>query len=188
MLWSQKFLTLSINILPKGSKVIFWLSGQVFQKFSRDRWKITIFLERKSRNQLFFNFFIAKGSYIVSKPNDDFHEASFEVYYVSVSQKLGILGFSPQIFFILTSVTSDTSWGQSMSLSNLNEVSNFSWRCQLSYEILFVEFGWKLKHPETAISHRALLDHPRILNWPKSPHRLGLSCFLVIVKTALREN
>ena len=134
----------------------------------------TIFWERKSRNQLFFNFLVVKGSYIVSKPNDDFHEASFEVYYVSVSQKLGILGFSPQIFFILTSVTSDTSWGQSMSLSNLNEISNFSWRCQLSYEVLFVEFGWKLKHPETAISHRALLDHPRLLNWPKSPHRLGL--------------
>ena len=36
-------------------------------------------------------------------------QASFEVYYVSVSQKLVILGFSPQIFFILTSVTSDTS-------------------------------------------------------------------------------
>ena len=121
-----------------GSKVIFLLSVQVFQKFSRDRWKITIFLERKSRNQLFFNFFIAKVSYIVSKPNDDFHEASFEVYYVSVSQKLVILGFSPQIFFILTSVTSDTSWGQTMSLSNLNEVSNFSWRCQLSYETFFV--------------------------------------------------
>ena len=34
----------------------------------------------------FLNFFIAKGSYIVSKPNDDFHEASFEVYYISVSQ------------------------------------------------------------------------------------------------------
>ena len=61
-----------------------------------------------------------------------------------------------------------------MRLSNLNEVSNFSWSCQLLYEVLFVRFRWKLKHPETAISHRALLDHPRILNWPKSPHRLGL--------------
>ena len=71
--------------------------------------KITIFLERKSRNQLFFKFFITKVSCIVSKPNDDFHEASFEVYYFSVSQKLAILGFSPQIFFILTSVTSETS-------------------------------------------------------------------------------
>ena len=82
----------------QGSKVIFLVSVQVFQKFCRDRWKITIFLERKSRNQLFFNFFIAKGSYIVSKPNDDFHEASFEVYYISVSQKLGRLRFSRQIF------------------------------------------------------------------------------------------
>ena len=56
----------------------------------------------------FFNFVITKV-YFVSNLNDDFHEASFEVYYISVSQKLGILGFSPQIFFILTSVTSDTS-------------------------------------------------------------------------------
>ena len=124
----------------------------MFQKFSRDRWKITIFLERKSRNWLFFNFFITKVSYFVSNLNDDFHEASFEVYYVSVSQKLGILGFSPQIFFILTSVTSDTSWGQTMSLSDLNEVSNFSWRCQLSYETMFVWSVPKLECPETAIS------------------------------------
>ena len=86
-----------------------------------------------------------------------------------------ILEFSPQFFFILTSVTSDTSWGQSMSLSDLYEVSNFSWICQLSYEVLFVEFEWKLKHPETDISHWALLDPSRILNWPKSPHRLGLT-------------
>ena len=146
----------------------------MFQKFSRDRWKITIFLERKSRNQLFFNFFIAKGSYIVSKPNDDFHEASFEVYYVSVSQKLAILEFSPQIFFILTSVTSETSWGQTISLTNLNEVSNFTRGCQLSYETLFVGSVSKLEPPETTISHRVILDPPRLLNWPKSPHRLGL--------------
>ena len=153
---------------------MFLLSVQVFQKFSRDRWKITIFLEQKSQNQLFFNFFIAKDSYIVSKPNDDFHEASFEVYYVSVSQKLGILGFSPQIFFILTSVTSDTSWGQSMSFSDLNEVSNFSWRCQLSYETMFVWSVPKLECPEAAISQRVILTPPRLLNWPKSPHWLGL--------------
>ena len=145
----------------------------MFQKFSRDRWKIRIFLERKSRNLLFFNFFITKVSYFVSNLNDDFHEASFEVYYISVSQKLTILGFSPQIFFILTSVTSDTSWGQTMSLSDLIEVSNFSWRCQLSYETMFVWSVPKLECPETAISQRAVLDPPRLLNWPKSPHRLG---------------
>jgi hypothetical protein len=40
--------------------------------------------------------------------NDDFYEASFEVYYIFVRQKLAILGFSPKIFFILTSVTSET--------------------------------------------------------------------------------
>ena len=135
------------------------------------------FFGAKIAKSTFFNFFIAIDSYIVSKPNDDFHEASFEVYYVSVSQKLGILGFSPQIFFILTSVTSDTSWGQSMSLSNLNEVSNFSWGCQLSYETLSVRSVSKLELPETTISHRVILDPPRLLNWPKSPHRLGLKEF-----------
>ena len=66
------------------------------------------FLEQKSRNGFFFNFFIIKVSYFVSNMNDDFPEASFEVYYVSVSQKLVILEFSPQFFFTLTSVTSDT--------------------------------------------------------------------------------
>ena len=40
--------------------------------------------------------------------NDNFYEASVKVYYSFVSQKLAILGFSPKIFFILTSVTSDT--------------------------------------------------------------------------------
>ena len=52
----------------------------------------------------------------------------------------------------MTSVTSETSWGQTMSFSDLTEVSNFSWRCQLSYEVLFVELGWKLKHPDRYLS------------------------------------
>ena len=72
----------------------------MFQKF---------FWSENREIDFFFNFFITKVSYFVSNLNDDFPEASFEVYYISVSQKLTILGFSPQIFFILTSVTSDTS-------------------------------------------------------------------------------
>ena len=143
------------------------------------------FLEQKSRNRFFFTFFITKVSYFVSNMNDDFHEASFEVYYVSVSQKLVILEFSPQFFFILTSVTSDTSWGQSMSLSDLYEVSNFSWIWQLSYEVLFVEFGCKWKHPETTFSQWAILDLPCPLNWPKNPHRLGLNYRVFHIEIAL---
>ena len=68
-----------------------------------------IFWDQKSQNQLFFNFFISKSSNFISNMNDDFYEASFEVYYISVRQKLVILGFSHKIFFILTSVTSETS-------------------------------------------------------------------------------
>ena len=67
------------------------------------------FFGSKIAKSTFFNFFMTKVSYFVSNLNDDFHEASFEVYYISVSQKLTILRFLPQIFFILTSVTSDTS-------------------------------------------------------------------------------
>jgi hypothetical protein len=73
--------------------------------------------------------------------NDDFYEDFFEVYNIFLGQKLTILEFSPKIFFILTSVTSKTSWGQTMSFSDLTEVSNFSWRFQLSYEVLFVDLG-----------------------------------------------
>ena len=67
------------------------------------------FFGAKIAKLTFFQFFITKVSYFVSNPNNNFSEASFEVYYVSVSQKLAILEFSPQIFFILTSVTSETS-------------------------------------------------------------------------------
>ena len=52
-----------------------------------------------AKSIFFFNFFITKVSYFVSNLNDDFHEASFEVYYVSVSQKLVILEFSPRFFY-----------------------------------------------------------------------------------------
>ena len=51
--------------------------------------------------------------------NDNFYKDSFEVYNISVTQKLVILGFSSNIFFILTSVTSETSWGLTMSFSDL---------------------------------------------------------------------
>ena len=100
----------------------------------------------------FFYFFVTKTSNFISNMNEDFYKDSFEVYNTSVGQKLVILGFSPKIFIILTLVTSETFWGQTMTLSDLTEVSNFNWRCQLLYEVLFVELEWKLKHSETSNS------------------------------------
>ena len=107
------------------------------------------FFGAKIAKLTFFQFFHNKKLLFVSNLNDNFPEASFEVHYVSVSPKLAILEFSPQIFFILTSVTSETSWGQTMSLSDLNEVSNFSWRCQLSYETIFFDQyqNWSVQRP-----------------------------------------
>ena len=170
------------TFLVEGSKVIFLLSLQIFQKFSRDRWKITIFLERKSRNQLFFNFFIAKGSYIISKPNDDFHEASFEVYYVSVSQKLGILGFSPQIF---------SFWPQSLLIQP--EAKVWASATSMRSQILAFIWGtvcWVWMKIEASRDHYLSVGTfsptptPRILNRPKSPHRLGLRLLPVFDSTA----
>ena len=132
-----------------------------------------------TKSIFFSNFLKTKTSNFISYMNDDFYEDSFEVYNIFLGQKLTILEFLPKIFFILTSVTSETSWGQTMSFSDLTEVSNFSWRCQLSYEVLLVELGWKLKHPETAISQRvnyniikdSNADSGVIFNFqPSNPH------------------
>ena len=75
---------------------------------------------------------------------------------------------------IFASVTSDTIWGLSMSLSNLNEVSNLRWRCQLSYETFFVWSVPKLECLETVIGYRDTLT-PSLLKRPKSLHQLGLT-------------
>ena len=90
-------------------KSFFDYLDRCFRNLSETDEKLQFFCIENREINFFFNFFIIKVSYIVSKPNGDFHKASFEVYYISVSQKLAILGISPQIFFILTSVTSDTS-------------------------------------------------------------------------------
>ena len=60
----------------ESTKVIFWLSWQVF-----------------------FYFFVTKTSNFISNMNDDFDKDSFEVHYISVRQKLVILGFLPKTFF-----------------------------------------------------------------------------------------
>ena len=62
---------------------------------------------------------------------DDFYDDSFYVYNIFLGQKLTILEFLPKIFFILTSVTSESSWGQTMSFSD--------WGLKFLYEVLFVD-------------------------------------------------
>ena len=141
-------------------KVIFLLSWQVFQKFSWDRQKIAIFWDRKTRNWLFFIFFKTKVCNFVSNINDYYSQLSFEVYYVFVAQKLKILENVKHFFLAWTLVTSVTSRGPNFNLSNLNRVSSSSWRCQLSYEIMFVWSVPKLECPETAISKWVILTPP----------------------------
>ena len=77
----------------QGSQVIFLLSWQVFQKFSRDRAEIMIFWDRKSQNQFFSIFFTTKSPNFISNLNDDCSQLSFEVYNICVAKKLWILEF-----------------------------------------------------------------------------------------------
>ena len=100
-----------------------------FERFVRNLAKTdkkASFLGIENHWIIFFNFFHSKLSDFASNLNDDFYKTSFEDYYVSLSQKLAILGFLPKIIFILVSVTSETSWGQTMSFSDLTEVSNLA--------------------------------------------------------------
>ena len=79
-----------------------------FRNLAETDKKLGFFGIKNHKIDSFFNFFITKSSNFISNMNDDFYEASFEVYYIFVRQKLAILGFSPKIFFILTSAVTQT--------------------------------------------------------------------------------
>ena len=90
------------------------------------------------------------------------------------SSKIKDLIIFDQIFFAWTLATSATSRGRNFNLSNLNKVSNFSWICQLSYEILLS--GMKMGRGLDYGSQNGWIPPPPcVFNWPKSPHRLGLT-------------
>ena len=127
---------------------------------------------------IFFQFFHNKSLWFCFKSEWQFFWGFFWGILPFCKSKIGDVRIFAYFFFILTSITSETSWGQTMSLTDLNEVSKFSWRCQLSYETLFVGSVSKLEPPETTISHRVILDPPRLLNWQKSPHHLGLRDYI----------
>ena len=87
--------------------------------------------------------------------NDNFYEASFEVYYSSVQQKFVILGFSHKIFFILTSVTSETSWDQTMNFSDLTEVQILAEDVSfhMGYCLLSWYENWSIQRPQFLSCH-----------------------------------
>ena len=93
MLWSQKFLTLSINISTKRQSSNFFtiLAGfpEIQPRPSRDQ----EFLGSKITKSNFFNFLITKSSNFISNLNEDCSQLSFEVYNVCVAQKLQISEF-----------------------------------------------------------------------------------------------
>ena len=139
ILWSQNFLTISINIPSTRQSSHFFtiLTGfpEIQPRPSRDY----DFLGSKiTKSIFFFNFFITNSPNFISNLNDDCSQLSFEVYNVCVAQKLQISEFLIELFFAWTLATSATSRGRNFNLSNLNRVSNFSSRPQLSYETLFV--------------------------------------------------
>ena len=93
----------------KVVKSYFHYLDSFFRNLAETDKKLGFFETQSHKIDFFFNFFITKSTNSISNINEDFYEASFEVNYISVSQKLAILGFSSKIFFTLTSVTSETS-------------------------------------------------------------------------------
>ena len=93
----------------------------------------------------YYNVFIQrkniKSKHLIAFLINDCSQLLFEVYYVCVAQKMKILENSNKFFLAWTLATLATSSGLNFNL----RVSNFSWRCKLSYEILFVvRLKWKL--------------------------------------------
>ena len=82
-----------------------------------------------------------KSKHLIAFLINDCSRLLFKVYYVCVAQKMKILENSNKFFLAWTLATLATSRGLNF---NLSRVSNFSWRCKLSYEILFVRLKWKL--------------------------------------------
>ena len=122
ILWSQKFLTLSINIPSKRQLSHFFTIFSGFPEIQPRPSQDQDFLGSKITKSIFFNFFIAKFSNFISNLNDYCSQLSFEVYNAFVAKKLRISEF----FFVWTLATSTTSRGRNFNLSNFNRVSNFS--------------------------------------------------------------
>ena len=93
----------------KVVKSFFHYLDRFFRNLAETNQKLGFFGIENHKIDFFFNCFITKSSNFISNMNDNFYEASFEVYYIFVRQKLVILGFLPKIFFALTLVTSETS-------------------------------------------------------------------------------
>ena len=107
--------------------------------------------------------------------NDDFYKASFEVYYVSVSKKLGILEFSSKIFsfwpWSLPIPPEAKVWASATSMRSQILAGDVSFH--MKHYLLDQFQNWSFQRPLSLIG--SFWPPPRLLNWPKSPHRLGLN-------------
>ena len=128
MLWMEQ----NFNTKKPSGGQLFNIQITLFQVGER-----LFFTNDGKLRKYFFSILNIKPKIIFLK--NDCSQLSFEVYYVFVAQKLKILENVKHFFLAWTLVTSATSRGPNFDLSNLNRVSNFSWRCQFSYEILFVD-------------------------------------------------
>ena len=91
----------------------------------------------ENRKDIFFLIFNKKSNIWLQFWKNDCSQLSFEVYKVFVAEKLQILEFLNEFFFAWILANSATSQSQKFNLININKVSNFSWRCQLSYETVW---------------------------------------------------
>ena len=126
------------NCVLDGRIIIFYNCFKKMIKIWNKKKKNCFFWSKIAKNYFFDNFqYKNKTIYYFSETQ--LFIIFFEVYYVYVAQKLKILKNVKHLFLAWTLATSATSRGPNFDLSNINRVSNFRWRYQLSYEILFVD-------------------------------------------------
>ena len=133
----------------------------------RSKFFFFYFYHRKSRKYCFSSFFSKKSNIWLQFWKKIVLSFLLRCITFFVAQKLQILEFLIELFFAWILATSATSGGRNFNLIDLNRVSNFCWRCQLSYEILFGGLEWKL-------GGIRLRFQKWVFNWPKSPGSLGL--------------
>ena len=143
MLWSQKFLTLSINISSISWQNIFFTILTGFPEIWPRPTRHLDFLGSKIAKSTFFQFFQYKSLWFCFKSELWLFSAFFWGVKRFCSSKIADFRIFDRFFYVWTLATSATSGGRNFSLSNLNRVPNFSKICQLSYEILLVGLEWK---------------------------------------------
>ena len=133
--------------------------GELFLQLFEKNYKILnrFFLIENREKYIFSPVFSIKTKILI------IFQKSFLLRYLMF---LKILENVIQFFPSWTLATSATSRGPNFDLINLSKVSNFSWRYQLSYEILFVDKNENLEALDCGLQNVLPQYKERKNDWP----------------------